>query len=62
MTSRERILDTAVADGPADVSFLGRAVSRLIITENNLCPARQSRNASNSVLHISLLILAWDNN
>jgi hypothetical protein len=57
MTSRERIPDPAVAGGPSDVSFLGRAVSRLIITENDLCPARQRRNAANGILNVSFVVL-----
>ena len=49
-----------MAGGSADVSFPGRAVSRLIITENDLCPARQRRNAANGILNVSFLVFAWN--
>src|SRR4029077_740545 len=57
MASRESIPDTAIAGGPADVSFLERDVSRLSITENDLCPSRHRRNAANGILNVSFLVL-----
>src|SRR5436190_6692909 len=41
--------------------LLSGSIGRLIITENDFCPARQRRNTSNGILNISLLILAGNN-
>src|SRR4029077_434238 len=40
--------------------LLGGAIGRLIVTEDDLCPARQRRNAANGILNVSLLVFAWN--
>src|SRR6266542_5666074 len=40
--------------------LLGGAIGRLIVTEDDLCPARQRRNAANGIFNVSLLVLAWN--
>src|SRR4051812_9018145 len=43
-------------------NFFGRTIGRLVVTENDLCRPCQVGNSASSVLNVSSLVLAWNDN